>query len=244
MSVLLASRTQTGTEAPPGTALDVWRIDLAVTDDVLAAAAALMTPAELARADRGTPVVRRRRMVLRAALRSVLGQALGLAPVDVPLCTSPTGRPVVDSPSSGWDVTCSRSADVGLVAVARGLRIGIDVERVRPWTDAVRREGWLTPTESAGLDQLPMAERPDAATRCWTQKEAVLKAVGTGLSVSPLLVSVSADRARAGRWYLSPVSVPNGFAATFACSAPLHPAGATLVPAVLDGIATADGTQP
>jgi 4'-phosphopantetheinyl transferase len=236
MSVVLASRASTGT------ALDVWRVRLDVTDDRLAAAAALLSPAELTHADRGTPQVRRHRVVLRAGVRSALGQALGLAPADVPLCTSPAGRPSVGPPFRDWDVSCSRRAGLGLVAVAHGARIGIDVEHVVPWSDAVRREGWLTAAEAAALDSLPPDRRDDAAARRWTQKEAVLKAEGTGLAVHPSLVEVSADGGRAGRWTLVPVAVPHGFAATLACSGPLHPAGESLDPGLLSDLRTADGT--
>lgn len=199
---------------------------------VLQSAAALLAPDEIARADRGTATVRRRTIVLRAALRTVLGRELGCAPPDVPLTTTPYGRPCLDLPAPVWDVNCTGSDDLGLVVVARGARIGIDVESVAPWTEDVWAEGWLSPVEVTALRALPAAERAVAATRCWTQKEAVLKAAGTGLSLPPSAVPTSPGRARirSGEWFVSPVCVPSGYVATLACATRISTPGPAIRP--------------
>ncbi|MGY1820419.1 4'-phosphopantetheinyl transferase family protein [Geodermatophilus sp. SYSU D00079] len=215
--------------------MDVWQVRLDVTDDQLAGAAAVLTAGERASADRGAPPVRRRRIALRAALRTVLAQVLGRAPEDVPLVTDPSGRPRLDLPAPLWDVNCSRSDDLGLVVLARGLRVGIDVERISPWTGATAQEGWLSPSEVSAVQALPPAERARAAARSWTQKEAVLKAQGTGLSTPPAGVTVSRDRrgTRSGPWTLAAVAVPPAYEASLACSAPVPLDGPALVPLLL-----------
>ena len=131
--------------------------------------------------------------------------------------------------------------NLGLVAVAHGERIGIDVEHVVPWSDAMRREGWLTAAEAAALDSLPPDRRDDAAARRWTQKEAVLKAEGSGLSVHPSLVEVSADGGRAGRWTSSRCPCPTASPPP-SPSGPVHPAGESLDPGLLPDLRTPDGT--
>ncbi len=185
----------------------------------LGAAAADLTAAERARADRGTPAVRRRRLVVRAALRRLLGGLLGLPPRDVPLRTD-RGRPLL--PGSGLELSCSASGPVALVAVAAGAPVGVDVERVGDADVAdAAAEGWLALPELARLTTLPHAARPAALTRCWTQKEAVLKAWGTGLLRPPSdVVTPVADSGWAGCWWVTPIPVPSGSVASLATDAP------------------------
>jgi 4'-phosphopantetheinyl transferase len=188
-----------------------------------------LTAAERAYADRGTPPVAVRRVRLRAALRAAVGEVLGLAPADVPL-SPPPGRPRLTGPAaaSGVDVGCSASAGLGVVAVAAGARVGVDVERVRTvlLADAVE-EGWLSDAERAAVAALPAEERPAVLTRCWTQKEAVLKGLGTGLRTAPAtVVTPSAGRGpgRVGDWDVRSLHLPEGWVGSVALR-PHPPAG-------------------
>ncbi|MGY5882403.1 4'-phosphopantetheinyl transferase family protein [Modestobacter lacusdianchii] len=182
------------------------------------AARACLTPAELAHADRGVPAVRTRRVLLRAALRRLAGEVLGVPAADVPL-TEPPGRPGLTGALAGQDVDlgCSASGALGLVAVARHCRMGVDVERLTtPTADA---EDWLTAAEQAALAQLPADRRAAALSRAWTGKEAVLKGVGTGLRVDPRTVDTAAapsGHGPVGDWHLHPLDVPAGWVATLA----------------------------
>jgi 4'-phosphopantetheinyl transferase len=245
MSVLpsLRARPDPAVRRRRGRRVDVWQVGLDLPEPRLERAAALLTPAELARADRGTPTVRRRTIAMRAALRTVLGQELDCAPGDVPLATTAHGRPFLDGTVPRYDLNCTGSDDLGLIVVARGSRVGIDVEPVAPWTEETAAEGWLSPAEVAALRALPPAERAEAATRCWTQKEAVLKALGSGLSLPPAGVPTSPGRACAhsGGWVLFPVVVPSGFVATLACSARIRTPGSAVVPRLLPDLLITTG---
>ena len=193
----------------------VTLVDLA-DDAALPSAEIWLTPGERARARRGTAAVHRQRVLLRAALRAALGTELGLAPDRVPLAATPLGRPFVAAPGD-LDVSCSASGALGVVAVGR-RRIGIDVEAVAPWTAGVLDEGWLAAEEQRALTRLPEAERPAAATRCWTEKEAVLKARGTGLRgdlAATVTVVGRTDGCVAG-WQVHDVPVPHGWVASLA----------------------------
>jgi 4'-phosphopantetheinyl transferase len=102
--------------------------------------------------------------------------------------------------------------------VARGTAVGVDVQRHR---DAEAREaaaeGWLAPVEQARLARLAPQDRWPATTRCWTQKEAVLKGLGVGLRRSPAtVVTPVAPSGRSGEWSLAPVGVPAGLVASLA----------------------------
>jgi 4'-phosphopantetheinyl transferase len=202
--------------------LRIWRIDLADATWDVEREGRLLTPAERARADLGVPAVRTRRVLVRAALRRVLGGVLGLPAGQVPLETV-DGRPVLAG--AGLHLSCSAGGDVGLVAVSAGVPVGVDVQRHDP-VEARRafEEDWLTAGERAALAVLPAAERLVAVTRCWTQKEAVLKGMGVGLRRPPGSVDTPVQAAgRVGDWALAPVAVPPGSVATLALRGPRLP---------------------
>ena len=209
------------TRRPP---VDVWLVDLDPDDSALARAATVLTDAELSRADRGTHAVRRRRIALRSALRCVIAAELSCAPSRVPLSRTPAGRPFVPASvagQGGLDVSCTASADLGLVVLGRGTQVGVDLERVGPWTPATLDEGWLTDREARAIASVEEPRRAEAAARTWTVKEAVLKASGTGLATPPRLVDTgTADGAAriVGRWHVADVPVPAGFVASLATS--------------------------
>jgi 4'-phosphopantetheinyl transferase len=202
--------------AAAGTDVSVRLVDLAADDEATARAASDLTPAELAHARRGTPTVHRRRVLLRAALRSALAAELGVSPGAVPLRTAPSGRPGVDVP--GLDVSCSAGGVLGLVAVGRDCRLGVDLEEVTPWTPDVLDEGWLSPVERQALTRLPATARAVAAARAWTQKEAVLKARGTGLLEDPrtTVTPIGQPAGTVAGWTVWNVPVPDGWVASLA----------------------------
>ena len=76
----------------------------------------------------------------------------------------------------------SHGGAVALIAVGTAEYLGVDVERLDRLQDADRlAERMLAPTELAAFQTLPAAARNPALLRCWTRKEAVLKALGVGL---------------------------------------------------------------
>ncbi|RBY89592.1 4'-phosphopantetheinyl transferase superfamily protein [Blastococcus sp. TF02A-30] len=188
----------------------------------LAADRRLLHADERAHADRATAAVARRRIALRAALRRLTGSFLALPPAAVPLHAGEHGRPELDV--EGADVACSRSGEHGLVAVAVGCRMGVDVEQIAPWSHDALDEGWLSPAERAALLDLAPPARALAATRCWTRKEAVLKGTGSGLTdhLAALEVGVVPGPVVVGDWLVEDVPAPRGFVASIATS-PSHP---------------------
>jgi 4'-phosphopantetheinyl transferase len=78
----------------------------------------------------------------------------------------------------------SHSGDLALVAVTRRREIGVDVERLRRESDLLDvAEHYFAPRERATLRSLPEKDRCLGFFRCWTRKEAYLKARGDGLSM-------------------------------------------------------------
>ncbi len=208
----------------PDVDVQVRTVDLTVGNDDVAAAARSLTAAELARARRGTPAVYRRRVLLRAALRSALAERLGLEPSAVPLRITAAGRPepVVTGDARALDVSCSASEGLGVVAVADGCRVGVDVQRVVPWSAEVLDEGWLARDEQLGLMALDPADRAVAVARCWSQKEAVLKAAGVGLAGGPAATRTTPGRAECviAGWRVRDVPVRAGWVCSLAVRTP------------------------
>ena len=89
------------------------------------------------------------------------------------------GKPELAEPfdREGLSFNLSHSEDMAICAVARGRRIGVDIERVRPLADwEAIAERPFTPQETRVLRGLPEAERLEAFFTCWTRYEGRIKA--------------------------------------------------------------------
>lgn len=120
----------------------------------------------------------------RAPLIAMLAAYLRVAVEEVQLEESAHGRPMLSAPhhdSFGFNWT--HSSDQALIAIARGITPGIDLERLRrhPRAVAIARR-YFSPDEAASLEALPENQRDRAFLELWTAKEAVLKALGRGIA--------------------------------------------------------------
>ena len=113
----------------------------------------------------------------RVVLREVLGRATLTPAADVRIHTGEFGKPSVD----GVEFSLSHKDATVLIGLG-DLPLGVDVEKV-PDDRTVQQVGSSChPREAAELLDLPAEERPGAFARVWVRKEALLKAIGTGLS--------------------------------------------------------------
>jgi 4'-phosphopantetheinyl transferase len=211
----------------------VWRASLDRGGDEVRALAALLSPAELARAERfHFRIDRQRYLVGRGLLRTLLGDYTARRPADLCLWYNSLGKPALadESGRDGLKFNVSHSEGQLLVAVACGREVGIDVEHVRAMDDwRALADRFFAPAEVAALDGLAPADRERAFFACWTRKEAYVKARGLGLSL-PLdqfavsvapgeparLVSSDYDPSQVGRWELRDVSPDEDYAAAVA----------------------------
>lgn len=150
----------------------------------------LLSPVERARAARfHNERDRRRFVVARGTLRTLLGDHAGLAPDRVAITTEPGGKPVLASPHS-VHFNMSHCGDLALFAIA-DREVGIDLERLDRTSDIGRVAAhFFAPEESAVLEQLDETERAHFFFRTWVRKEAYLKATGKGLAIDPARVKV------------------------------------------------------
>ena len=157
---------------------------------------------ERSRADRFVRDLDRRRYVrLRLFTRLHLAEWYGVRPDEVELTTARCaacgsdrhGAPIAKIGDHVVTLSLTQSGDVGGLLVGPAQPVGLDIETVfgPPVFDAVR--GVLSPAETSALANAHRLEDPDALTRAWTRKEAVLKAIGVGFFVDPQSVEVQAE---------------------------------------------------
>jgi 4'-phosphopantetheinyl transferase len=166
--------------------IHVWHVDLSAAPELIERGRALLTPDELRRAERRVlPVHKTRFLLSHLALRCILALYLGISPEAVSVAHTLHGKPRLQSDDQGaLEFNLSHSGDLALVAVSSDAPVGVDIERVRPWGPGVddAPAHVFGARERCQLAAVPARLRPEAFTRCWTRKEAIAKAIGTGLS--------------------------------------------------------------
>ena len=208
-------------------AADIWIVDLALSPDQLDLCEAVLGADERDRAGRFLrPADRARYRASHAALRLILGQSLGIAPLVIRLEAGAAGKPELAGSARGaLDFNLSHSGGRALIGLARGAAIGVDVEEIRPLSDALRiARSHFAPDEAAALAASLPDDIETAFFGLWTRKEAVVKAIGTGLSLPLDRFSVSVPparprllrMARGVAWTLADIACGPDYAATVA----------------------------
>ncbi|WP_017571539.1 4'-phosphopantetheinyl transferase family protein [Nocardiopsis halotolerans] len=187
---------------PAPLSTEVWWAHTSAADDRLLR---LLDEEERARNDRFRLQADRDRHLLgRAMSRLLLAERAGCPPEKVTFalrCRSceekeragasrgedsaqgPHGKPHPSGPAEGWEVSVSHSGEWVVLALAREVPVGVDVERVSGTRDLEGLAGYtLGAPESQAWGRLSPADRVGAFFRYWARKESLLKATGLGLS--------------------------------------------------------------
>ena len=166
----------------------VWRIELEQPDEFLEKFRATLDPDELERAGRFHFEIHRRRFIAgRGFLRDVLSRYLETKPAALKFSYGAYGKPALagEHEQSSVRFNISHSQNVALLAITEAKQLGVDVERIRAdfaTEDIARR--FFSRVEVDCFNALPGEEQAAAFFRCWTRKEAFIKATGKGLSQS------------------------------------------------------------
>jgi 4'-phosphopantetheinyl transferase len=164
--------------------VQVWGIWLSGSDASLAYYRSTLSSEELQRADRFRfENLRHSYTRSRGSLRLLLAHYLGCPPNEIELTCRPKGKPILRD-SSHIHFNASHSGQMALYAFTAGCELGIDVEQLRkldePEAIAAR---FFSTGEASELLSLTPEQRGPAFFRCWTRKEAYVKAIGDGLSI-------------------------------------------------------------
>lgn len=225
--------------APQSTALElpvdvvhVWQRSLDSHAATVNAAYEWLCPEECDRAARFRVERPRTDFILtRSALRFLLAGYLKKTPQELAFRLTEYGKPLLDEPSD-LRFNVSHTEGLALLAFVRQREIGVDVERIRPEPDARKlAERFFSVHERDAMQHLHGDALQEAFFRCWSRKEAYIKARGEGLSLplSQFDVSVEAnisrvflqtrpDPAEASRWVIRNLEIGTEYAAAVAFS--------------------------
>lgn len=168
---------------------------------------------------------RRRYAVTRSFLRVILSRYVDIPPRNLRFTYGPFGKPALsDSPAATYhDIrfNVAHSGPYAIFAVANGREIGIDLEEVARLGDIDHlAERFFSRSEVNQLRLSPPDTQLQSFFRCWTRKEAYVKARGSGLS-HPLETFdvlgrkpwVHDHREPNGCWWICDLPAPSGYAA-------------------------------
>jgi 4'-phosphopantetheinyl transferase len=135
---------------------------------------------------------RRRFARCRSALRQILGALLTEPPGSLLFRAVAQGKPELDFATMGVGehdaralirFNLSHSSDLALIGVCLGREIGVDLERIKPISEAERIvASFFSPLEQTEFATFSDHAKALAFFRGWTRKEAVLKGLGIGLA--------------------------------------------------------------
>lgn len=120
----------------------------------------------------------------RGTLRILTAGYLNVEPDQIHFGYSERGKPHVARPLTTVRFNLAHSGAFACYAFAAGCEVGVDIEQIRPVREQeqiVRR--FFSPEECNDWMELADSERDEAFFRCWTRKEAYIKAVGDGLAI-------------------------------------------------------------
>jgi 4'-phosphopantetheinyl transferase len=203
----------------------VWGVWLSGSDASLAYYRSMLSSEELQRVERFRfEHLRHSYTRSRGSLRLLLAHYLACPPNEIELICRPKGKPILRD-SSRIHFNASHSGQMALYAFTVGCELGVDVEQLRkldePELIAAR---FFSTAEASELVSLAPEQRGPAFFRCWTRKEAYVKAIGEGLAI-PLnrfqvtllpgvparFVKLASDLGTAADWTLDHLEIAPGY---------------------------------
>lgn len=181
---------------------------------------AILSPEERERAARfHFPEHQKHFIGCRGILREILSGFLEIPPAELRFTYNAYGKPGV--PDSTLRFNVSHSGGWAMFAVTQAREVGIDLERINERTAIeLIPARFFSARETAQLRALPVEQQTHAFFRCWTRKEAYIKARGLGLSLPLDSFDVSlapgepaALLRAAGNYSVRELPAPEGFAA-------------------------------
>ena len=190
-----------------GNEVHVWRASLDLDSNKMFCLEETLRQDERARAERfNSERARSHFVAARGILRNLLGRYLESPPQSVQFYYGSNGKPSISRSTAGHPLRFNLSHSHGLVliGIAQDREVGVDVELIRGEVagEAIASR-YFSEKEFEELRELPAGMKAEGFFRCWTRKEAYIKARGEGLSIPLKSFSVSL-KARAQEVLQSP----------------------------------------
>ncbi len=208
----------------------VWMSWLDLPADRIIQFASTLTKDETERAERfHFERDHNRYIASRGLLRQILGRYVNQNPAQLRLIYGPNGKPSLIGYGTEHmlQFNVAHSDNLALYAFTQGRPIGIDVEKMRELSDVDGlAKRFFSAREYSAWQSLAHGDRLAAFFKCWTSKEAFIKALGEGLSY-PLdqfdvslnpdepagLLAIAGDIAEAKRWSVQALYPAQNYAA-------------------------------
>lgn len=211
----------------------IWRAHLDWPKDKFDAAFQLLSEEEQARAERFVIEQHRDRYIAsHAVLHQILSLYVNCPPEKLQFQQNDHGKPYIANLPLGLNLqfNMSDSHDYALYGLRLDDEVGVDLEYMKSKIRAEEiAKRFFSPDEYRALLDLPPSERLEGFYRCWSRKEAYIKAIGQGLSFNlsrfsvslkpdglNCLLEVDGSAELARQWRLGSVSAPEHFQAALA----------------------------
>jgi 4'-phosphopantetheinyl transferase len=209
-------------------AVHIWRAWLDRPDEDIDAFENLLSADEYERASRFHFERDRRRYITgRGILRVLLARYLDLHAADIGFKYGAQGKPELSGGDHHYPIkfNLAHSNKLAIYAFTSEDNIGVDLEYVRPLRDGMDvAKRFFSDNEYNVLRSLPEEEQQQAFFRCWTRKEAFIKATGEGLSYpldgfdvslapgeSARLLNIGGSVVEAAKWLLQNIQPANDY---------------------------------
>lgn len=202
----------------------VWSTDLNITKEQENEKLVVLSPDEIARANRFHFAIHRSRFIAaRSVLRELLSIYLKMPAQAIQFAYTTHGKPflLLDNQSL-LQFNLAHSNEVAVYAFTLNHPIGIDIEKIQnQYTPAVAKR-YFTLQENEALMHLPNEKRASCFYSIWAKKEALIKALGKGLSITLSSFSVGLELTQQTvileneTWWLIPLDIQLDYASAIA----------------------------
>ncbi|WP_178989435.1 4'-phosphopantetheinyl transferase family protein [Winogradskyella schleiferi] len=172
----------------------LWTINVEVKDDTYHKYYTLLSEYEKERADRFKFYKDKRcYVVARGVLRLLSSTYLKTEAIDIEFDYEQYGKPKFKQ-ITNLNFNVSHSGDIAIIGFVYDHSIGVDIEKIKDDFNTFEiATNFFSKKEIEALQKTPKLQQHLAFYRCWTRKEAFIKAKGNGLSFPLDTFSVTLD---------------------------------------------------
>ena len=203
--------------------IHIWAIHLAITPEKEQQYQSFLSTEEDARAKRfQSPLHKKRFIAAHGFLHQVIGLYLNQAPNQIVFHYNHYKKPHLAENPLALQFNMAHSHDLAVYAVTKKDALGIDIEKMKKIDYEGISRRYFSKEEKKALSSLQDQEKLQAFYRLWSRKEAIMKALGKGLTIPLSSFSVSIHNeietilVENKAWTLSPLFIQSDYASALA----------------------------